>query len=655
MKSLFTKMYAFVLALAIAGTVCAQITPPAGLTGQALRDWFKQNYYNGKHQQLGYTNARVKMYNFIDNQNNSLKCVYSGLVVSWTYGGTGSNPAPLNCEHTIPQSFFAEGEPMKSDIHHLFPTYANWNSTRSNHPFKDIADASTEKWMRSTTTQTTIPTSTINEWSEYANSSFEPREDHKGNVARSIFYFYNMYPTQAGPMSKVGDINMFYQWHLADPVDAAEIARNNKVEQYQGDRNPYIDFPQLVDEAWGLSGGTTPPPVVTVPSTISYCTAKGNSVADEWIASVAIGSFTKTSGTNGGYADFTANTVTLAQGSSNALTLTPGYTGSAYPEYFRIWIDLNKDKDFSDAGELVFDGGSAANGVKTGTLAISASASTGTTRMRVAMRYNAAPVNCEAFDYGEIEDYTVNITTGSTTPPPVVVPPTVTYCASKGNSVADEWINKVTLGTINNTSGANAGYKDYSNLSTNLTKGVSSTITIFPAWSGSVYSEGYAVWIDFNKDGDFTDAGEQVFSKAPAAATSASGSFTVPSAATNGTTRMRVAMKYNGIPTACEAFGYGEVEDYTVNITSAARIGIEESVEASFEVFPNPASSILTIRGNAGSEMKVKMYAINGAELVNTIANDEYKLNVENFEAGLYMLLLESEGISRREKLIIVK
>jgi hypothetical protein len=144
------------------------------------------------------------------------------------------------------------------------------------------------------------------------------------------------------------------------------------------------------------------------------------------------------------------------------------------------------------------------------------------------------------------------------------------YCASKGNSVTDEYINRVQLGTINNLSGANAGYGNFTAMSTNLAVGSSNTITITPGWSGTVYSEGYAVWIDYNRDGDFVDAGEQVWTKAASTTTPVSGSFTVPTGTSTGNTRLRVSMKYNAIPTSCEAFSYGEVEDYTVNITAGA-------------------------------------------------------------------------------------
>ena len=143
------------------------------------------------------------------------------------------------------------------------------------------------------------------------------------------------------------------------------------------------------------------------------------------------------------------------------------------------------------------------------------------------------------------------------------------YCGSQGNNVNDEYISRVQLGSIDNSSGAGNGYSDFTNLSTSLSKNVSSTISITPTWTGTQYNEAYSVWIDYNQDGDFNDAGEQVFTRSATQNSPVSGSFIVPSSALEGATRMRVSMKYNGIPTACESFSYGEVEDYTVTISGS--------------------------------------------------------------------------------------
>ncbi len=144
--------------------------------------------------------------------------------------------------------------------------------------------------------------------------------------------------------------------------------------------------------------------------------------------------------------------------------------------------------------------------------------------------------------------------------------PTITYCEAKASNSSDEYISRFQLGSIDNTSTSNGGYSDFTTESTSLTKDASATLTITPTWASTVYDEAYGVWIDYNQDGDFEDAGEQVFSKAASRDTSISGQFTVPSTAKDGTTRLRVIMRYSTSPSPCGTFNYGEVEDYTVSI-----------------------------------------------------------------------------------------
>ncbi len=260
------KIVLFVLLLGVSNAYLFSQSLPPHLNGEGLKDWMKTNYYEGTHTELGYSTARMYMYGYIDNDNNTLRGVYSGYTMPWSYGSTGTNPAPINCEHTVPQSFFNSDEPMRSDIHHLYPTYGSWNSVRSNYPFTDITDTETTKWMYLDTDQTNIPTSNIDLYSESKTLEFEPREDHKGNTARSVFYFYTMYPTQAGNINACGDPNVLYQWHLQDPADANEIQRNDGIEQYQGNRNPYVDFSEAVERAWLLNLNSNVP---TAPANFS--------------------------------------------------------------------------------------------------------------------------------------------------------------------------------------------------------------------------------------------------------------------------------------------------------------------------------------------------------------------------------------------------
>ncbi|MDB5234511.1 MAG: hypothetical protein JWR44_1504 [Hymenobacter sp.] len=286
MKHFFSSVL-LVLALAPAA-LRAQTAPPlppaapTNLSGVALRDWYRTNWYDGKRVELSYAAARAKMYNYADNYNNLVTCVYSGYQETVPYSTSNTSTSVvtrINCEHTVPQSWFSEVVRMRSDMHHLFPTYDTWNNLRGSDPFADIPDATTQTWMRGLVSQATIPSTNINEWSEDTNTQFEPREDHKGNLARAVFYFYTMHAGQPAlvatghqNITSVADINTLYAWHLADPVDAHEIERNNRVAASQGNFNPYIAYPGTVATAWGLA----PPGPVFSFATTGGAIAEGN-------------------------------------------------------------------------------------------------------------------------------------------------------------------------------------------------------------------------------------------------------------------------------------------------------------------------------------------------------------------------------------------
>jgi endonuclease I/chitodextrinase len=202
-----------------------------------------------------------------------------------------------------------------------------------------------------------------------------------------------------------------------------------------------------------------------------------------------------------------------------------------------------------------------------------------------------------------------------------------TYCTSKGGSVADEYIGRVQLGTINNASTGNNGYTDFTSISTNLTKGSSTTITITPTWTGSAYPEGMAVWIDYNNDKDFDDSGELVYSRAASTATPATGNFTVSSSAITGTTRMRVSMKYNGTPTSCEQFQYGEVEDYTVNLTTQAADTTAPTAPTSLAASGTTATTTNLSWTASTDNVAVTGYNVyQGTTLLNTVTGTTYNV-----------------------------
>ena len=250
------------------------------------------------------------------------------------------------------------------------------------------------------------------------------------------------------------------------------------------------------------------------------------------------------------------------------------------------------------------------------------------------------------------KDAAGNVSVASNTVSVTTLASTVTYCTSQGTSTVDEKIGKVVFGTINNTSTGTAGYENFTALSTNAVRGTANTITITPAWTATAFKEGYAVWIDYNKNGVFTDAGELVYSKAASTTTPVSGTFTIPTTATLGATRMRVSMKYNAIPASCGALAYGQVEDYTVNITSVAK-EIESNTNQStlsFNVFPNPVNGdVLNISTVENATYSV--YNVLGQEISRgKIENDA--ISVSNMKAGTYLLEVTSNGKSAVKRFI---
>ena len=268
LKRYFPALLLALTSLLPPATALAQTVPPvpaaapANLEGPELRVWLRQNWYTGLRQVLDYGTARGRMYNYIDNFDNKVVCVYSGYTEAVPPSTSSTSTGvvrDINCEHSIPQSWFNENPEQRTDIHHLYPTRIIWNSDRGADPFADIPDNQTLGWLRNTTRLTTIPTSNIDEYSEDTNSQFEPREDHKGNLARTAFYFYTMHTNAAqfdagkNVITALADLATLYRWHLADPVDERERERNRRTAAYQGNFNPYINDPTLVARAWNLT------------------------------------------------------------------------------------------------------------------------------------------------------------------------------------------------------------------------------------------------------------------------------------------------------------------------------------------------------------------------------------------------------------------
>lgn len=200
-----------------------------------------------KHTVLGYNKARQVMFGLIDlkkdNRGYYLKDVYChNEIVRPDIGPMKiPNNTVVNCEHTWPQSKFTSkfnSEMQKSDLNHLFTTNSKANSTRGNNPFGEVNGKNpspdcTESSYGYVTDKNTNSQVMV----------FEPPTEHKGNAARAIFYFSVRYKLPIDPTQE----EILKNWNKDDPVDAEEMERNDMVEKAQGNRNPFIDFPEMAN------------------------------------------------------------------------------------------------------------------------------------------------------------------------------------------------------------------------------------------------------------------------------------------------------------------------------------------------------------------------------------------------------------------------
>ncbi len=184
---------------------------------------------------LGYNTARDRMFETVDDYGgDTIECVYIGRKIHATTRTEAQNQN-FNTEHTWPQSFFNSNDPMVSDLHHLFPTDAEPNNRRANYAFGFVVSGITYQDGGSKLGRD------VNN-----NIVFEPRDKHKGNAARSIFYFVIRHQNWGSYLAQSQE-SALRQFHLIDTVDARERLRNDRVKQFQNNRNPFCDHPEMVE------------------------------------------------------------------------------------------------------------------------------------------------------------------------------------------------------------------------------------------------------------------------------------------------------------------------------------------------------------------------------------------------------------------------
>ena len=229
-----------------------------GLYEEYLIEFLKDNYQTSTT--LGYTEARDVMYFEIDRKDDGhVYGIYTNYAVylpeSCVDPSTHLYANGINCEHVWPQSLYEGGEPIKSDMHALRPCKDNVNSARSNKPFNESTDTQTITWYWEDSQISNIPSSNINEYSENHGLYFEPREDRKGDIARTIFYFYTMYSDLADGDFFESQKEILNIWHELDPADEDEISRTWQIADYQENKpNPFILDATLVERAYFYDG-----------------------------------------------------------------------------------------------------------------------------------------------------------------------------------------------------------------------------------------------------------------------------------------------------------------------------------------------------------------------------------------------------------------
>ena len=166
------------------------------------------------------------------------------------YSGEGNC---YNKEHLVPQSWFKDASPMVSDLHHVYPTDGKVNGERGNYPFGEVrtADFTSKNGSKRGSSKT----------EGFSGTVFEPIDEYKGDIARVFFYMavcymdknLGQYTTSifSGSTMDQWAVNMFIRWHNQDPVSPKETDRNHAVDSLQGNRNPFIDYPELVDMIFG--------------------------------------------------------------------------------------------------------------------------------------------------------------------------------------------------------------------------------------------------------------------------------------------------------------------------------------------------------------------------------------------------------------------
>jgi endonuclease I len=258
----------------IIGIVYSYAQPPEGYYSSAegkagktlmealhniIKDHTELTYTPGVRDALIFTDSRSdgKVWDMYSS------CVFT-FVEDWDPGSGGNTECEFyNREHSFPREWFGgQVAPMNTDLFHIYPTDKKVNAVRASFPFGEVATPS-----YTSTNGSKLGSSSI---SGYSGTVFEPIDEYKGDFARTYFYMATRYfdimknwscsmtnNTQF-PAFEEWVVTMLLEWHTNDEVSDKERNRNNVIyEDFQGNRNPFIDNPEYAFKIWANDPSST--------------------------------------------------------------------------------------------------------------------------------------------------------------------------------------------------------------------------------------------------------------------------------------------------------------------------------------------------------------------------------------------------------------